>query len=134
MQRLDVSLPCGLERRGRFLRTARLRPVSGADEVALADAPAFAAARVSALLARCVERIGDERPSLADVRDLLVGDREALLLHLRRLTFGEELTCVLTCPRAGCGEVLELPLTVGALLVPPVAAPRALHDTELEGV
>jgi hypothetical protein len=131
---LEVNLPCGLERGGRFLRTARLRPVSGADEVALADAPPLAASRVSALLARCVERIGDTRPNLADVRELFIGDREALLLHLRRLTFGEALPCVLACPHAGCGETLELPLTVGALLVPPVAEPRAVHETELAGV
>jgi hypothetical protein len=134
VQHVEVNLPCGLERRGRFLRTARLRPVSGADEAALADAPALAAARVSALLARCVERIGDERASLADVRELFIGDREALLLHLRRLTFGEALTCVLPCPHPGCGETLELPLTIAALLVPPVAEPRAVHETELAGV
>src|SRR5262245_61269318 len=81
------------------------------------------AERSSALLARCLVRVGPLEPVPVDtVRRLTVGDRECLLLHLRRLTFGDKLEPIIRCPRVECGEKMDVPLTVSQLLVPGAAA------------
>lgn len=128
----EVTLPGGLWLGGAHHRQAELRPVAGADEVLLAEARAASPARrVTRLLGRCLTRIGDAPVREETVRALTVGDREALLLHLRRLTLGEAMPCVLACP--DCGEKLDLDLRVGDLLLPPYAAPRASWETVVEG-
>jgi hypothetical protein len=88
-------------------------------------AGASAAARASALLARCVTQLGGEDAGPADVRALAVGDREALLLQLRAAAFGERVPCVLDCP--GCGERMDLEFAVGDLLVDAYADAAAEH-------
>jgi hypothetical protein len=110
-----------------------LRPVCGADEAYLADLPPGPpAAQTTALLARCLDRLGSRAPvGPADVRALTVGDREALLLHLRRQTFGDRLACVLTCPSEACGEKMDLDLNVGDLLLPPYAWTGQAHEATL---
>ncbi|MFN4090033.1 MAG: hypothetical protein ACK4QW_13475 [Alphaproteobacteria bacterium] len=119
----SVPLPHGLWRDGVRHGDAALRPVTGADELfLLEEATALSkAARVTGLLARCIGRIGDiADPSPADVRALSVGDREALLLHLRRISFGSRIDCVANCPADGCGEPMDLSFEVADLLVPPM--------------
>ncbi len=114
-------IPGGIWQDGACVREARLRPLTGDDEAFLLDAGDFfsPAARTTALLSRCLVGMGqleDVTPGL--VRALTVGDREALLLHLRRITFGDSLPCVLVCPRAGCGKKMDLDMRVSELLLP----------------
>ena len=132
----QVTLPGGLWLGGVHHRQAELLPVAGADEVLLAEERfASPARRVTRLLGRCVRRIGRigglEPVGEETVRALTVGDREALLLHLRRLTLGEVMPCVLACP--DCGEKLDLDLRVGDLLLPPYAEVRPSWETVVEG-
>src|SRR5260221_211886 len=63
------------------------------------------------------------------VRRLNVGDREALLLHLRRLTLGESISCLLSCP--ACGKKMDLDLQIGELLLPPYTHAKMIHETEI---
>ena len=49
---------------------------------------------------------GDVPATAGAVRALSVGDREALLLHLRLATLGERIDCVAGCPDPACGERL----------------------------
>lgn len=117
---IPITLPGGRWRNGAPQRDALLRPLRGEDELFLAEeAEGLTPARRTTLtLARCLERLGDESPvSLESARTLTAGDREAILLHLRRATFGETLTSVLRCPRAGCDERMDLELRVADLLV-----------------
>jgi hypothetical protein len=98
--------------------TAELRPVTGWEEERLAsrsDAPV--AETVTELLARSIYSLGGLPATLDDVRALSIGDREALLLHLRRETLGPRIDCVATCPAADCRERLDLTLSVDELLV-----------------
>ncbi len=83
-------------------------------------------ARGTALLARCLE---EGEPA---ARGLTVGDREALLLHLRKLSFGDTMECVLRCPAASCGEALEFTLHVSDLLVPPRDDARAAENLTVQ--
>jgi len=128
-----VVLPHGLWRRDVLHREATLRPVTGADEMLALDTDSGSsmAARVSSLLGCCVERIGDieDEPVAESVRHLTIGDREALLLHIRALTFGERIDCVLTCP--SCHTRLASDLHVRDLLVTPPADALEWHTTEV---
>jgi hypothetical protein len=111
-------------------RQLELRPVSGEDELFLLDTAKLAepSERATALLSRCLGDSDVETTALA----LTVGDREALLLHLRRLTLGETLDCVLSCPAEGCGERIELELHIAELLVPQYADVRREYERVID--
>src|SRR5688500_43648 len=104
MQLVPVTLPNGYQAADAWSRTVWLRPWCGADEIALSqvDSGAPPAVRTTALLSRCVYLAqGARRAGRAFVRALAAGDREALLLHLRRITLGDRLLCVLSCRACG---------------------------------
>ncbi len=132
MDRVEVTLPGGFEAGGSWRRDACVRSLTGKDEEFLLEegASLSPAALATALLARCLERLGPYAPPAPDaVRSLTVGDREALLLHVRRLTLGDRISAVLTCPQPACGEKMDLDLDVAALLLPPYRAAAAVHET-----
>ncbi len=129
---IAVTLPGGYWLDDGCYPEARLRPVDSSDQDFLLDAEnhLLPAHRVTALLARCVERLGPSGPVTAEaVRSLTVGDREALLLHLRRLSLGDRLQGVVDCP--DCGEKMDLDLNVGDLLLPPYDHSRRSYETEI---
>lgn len=118
-----VTLPHGVRVGSEWRRDARLRPLTGSEEAYLAGdaADLLPAERTTGLLARCVESVGRVEASPETVLGLTVGDREALLLQIRRLTFGDQLESVLTCPSFECEEKMDLELSVADLLVEPYA-------------
>lgn len=63
------------------------------------------------------------------VRRLSVGDREAILLHLRRLTLGDRISCVLLCP--ACGEKMDLNLNTQELLLPAYPHESSFHEVRI---
>jgi hypothetical protein len=129
---IEVRLPAGLWRDGRRHNMAVVRAPELGDE--LPRRGGLPAERATRLVADCVERIGEIAPvGLDEARELTVGDREAITLHVRRLVAGEELRCVLDCPNANCGERLEVTLRVSDLLVEPYEWERPLHERELGG-
>lgn len=130
-----VELPRGTWRDGAHDRTAELRRPSQGDETFFLDGASelTAAERTTGLLERSVSRLGGRNASRTTVRDLSVGDREALLLHLHRLVFGESIPCVVTCPGHECGAAMELELTVSALVAPSPAEVYELHEATVGG-
>ena len=95
-------------------RTVELRAPGDIDQVAILDTHALPPAiRATELLSRCLDDGNRIAPALS------VGDREAALLHLRRLTLGDALEAVVSCP--ACGARLEAELRVSDLLVEPYA-------------
>jgi hypothetical protein len=132
---LRAPLPGGLIRDGGSrVVDAEIRPLTGRDEESLADASLRAvdrsmASTVTELLARCVVSLGGAGPPSMDaLRALTVGDREALLLHLRRATLGDRIDCVATCPDPACGERSDLTLSVAELLVARYDDAAAWHE------
>lgn len=126
-----VTLPGGYWLDGACHREVRLRRLTGGDEAFLVEAgeSLLPAQRTTRLLARCLERLGPLRPVTADsVRALTIGDREALLLHLRGLTLGESMACLLSCPNQVCRERMDLDLNVNDLLVSPYLLAQAVHE------
>lgn len=129
---VEVILPNGLWLDDQCQQVAGLRPLSGYYEAhLLALRGRVSPARwTSELLARCVTHIGTLRPAdLSSVQSLTVGDREALLLHIRRLTFGETLLCILDC--AACGEKLNIEIQINQLLLPQTQTPAYWYRARL---
>jgi hypothetical protein len=101
-----VELPGGfLASDGTIIRTAEVRELTGFDEEALAKAGSSAKV-MSILLQRGVVKVGDEKPTQETFTGLLAGDRDALLLAVRRVTYGAEVEYQLMCPF--CGQTIEL--------------------------
>jgi hypothetical protein len=127
-----VTLPNGLWVGGVHHRVAQVRGLTGQDEAFWLDASAQWALprRIIGLLARCVAIDGLPVAEEALMAELPVGDREALLLHLRRLSFGSRMSSVLVCPR--CAERLDLDLNAEELLLPPYVQPQPWYDDDLQ--
>jgi hypothetical protein len=125
-----TTLPGGLWANGAHWREAELRELTGEDQIFLMEERQglLPAQWATEALARAVTRLGPDRPTRDAIRLLTVGDREALLLHLRRLTAGDRLPCVLTCPSPECREKLELELSTANLLVLPYDDVRQQYE------
>ena len=117
--RAQIRLPGGLWLEGSCHREVTLRSVRGRDEALLSEDPEAPPVELATrLLTCCVERLGaQDGLNHETAAQLTVGDREALLLHLRRLTLGPRLQCLARCP--ACGEAIDLDLSVDDLLQPP---------------
>jgi hypothetical protein len=115
-----VSLPNGLLSDGSRVRNARLRELNGYDEQLFGEPEGTGSSplRTTELL----DRVATLEPSSRSttnrdlVRQLTAGDRVALLLQLRRLTFGDKMGCVVTCPY--CAEEMSVELSARKLLQP----------------
>ncbi len=127
-----IVLPRGVGDAGEGGRPVWIRPWDGRDEMELfSDAGASAAVTVTALLSRCVCTDPGGTPVDPDfARFLTVGERESLLLQVRRITVGDALPCILTCPE--CEEKMELDLRTGDLLVPPGTSEEQWHTLTVE--
>lgn len=118
MAAAEVTLPNGYWYEGSCLRRARVKPM---DERAATLDELFAPAalpveRLSTILARCITHLGDRAcESLEQVRELTLGDREALLLHIQRLTFGDDMACTLPCP--SCSKVMDFQIQAHRLIL-----------------
>src|SRR5262245_52647224 len=121
-----TTLPGGYWAEGACWRDAELRVLTGEDQIFLVDElqGLLPAQWVTEVLARAVKRLGPGQPTRETIRSLTVGDREAMLLHLRRLMWGDLLPCVLSCPVPECGEKLEIALRTTDLLLPPYSEVR----------
>jgi hypothetical protein len=133
MDALEVILPSGFLVGGTWHREAQLRPLASRDEAFLQEdgQTLLPTQRSTTLLARCLTRLGPlpEPVTSEAVRSLRVGDREALLLHLRRLTLGNRMQCILSCADPACGEKMDLDLNVSDLLVPAYPQVQERYET-----
>jgi hypothetical protein len=133
---VEVRLPGGVWREGACARDATLRSLGPDDERALADAAEeiSPAQLATAALGRALVGVGGATAGGEETaRELTIGDRQALLLHLRRITVGERMSCVFSCPMPECGEQLELELRVEDLLVRAEGPTRRWHEVEHGG-
>lgn len=123
-----VRLDRGIYRAGTWYRDAEVRELTGEDEEAIAASRSNPYRMYETLLTRGTRRIGPEfmTPKLA--AELLIGDRENLLLGIRRATFGDEIEFKnLPCPH--CEEQVDL--TVSLSDIPRISLPDP-EQTEYE--
>jgi hypothetical protein len=97
---LHVTLPGGLVRpSGEVADQVEVRELNGEDEESLARLGSVPLPRfISEILKRCVVSIGGEKPEPIEIDSLLVGDRDALMVAVRRATYGDDLEMTVTCP------------------------------------
>ncbi len=115
MDGMTFILPGGyVDTTGEVHRRAELAPLSGREEELVAGADRLrGAALVTGILSRCVRRLGGIRPLSEEVaRQLLVADRQYLLLRLRQLTFGDRIEMTIVCPQEECGEKIDVNFSV----------------------
>ena len=106
-----VRLPGGLVVGDSVVTNAEVQELTGEHEEALAKAHGNAVRFVRTLLNCGVVNIGDDRASQSTLKDLSIGDREALILGIRRATFGSDVTLNhWMCPN--CGELLDVTVSL----------------------
>lgn len=134
-----VNLPGGFWSEGKRYQEVEICELSGYDQEYLKSAYKIQsqAKWTTLLLTRSIKRIGPFitiTPEL--VKTLTLGDREALLLYIRRMTFGDKLNCVIDCTNENCEEQIGLDLKVGDLLLPsyPKAQERYQKTITYKGV
>lgn len=104
-----ITLQAGIVNQldGTVVNDAVVRELTGADEEALA-APAVMRSisrYIQAIVGRGTVSIGGAKPTSEQFDSLLIGDRELLLLGIRKATYGPKMELVTRCPH--CEDVDE---------------------------
>jgi hypothetical protein len=129
-----LELPGGLlGADGRRHRMVRVRELTGADEEVLAESGAGGARMVTRFLARVIVQVeGLQRGVDEDlVADMLVGDRDYLLLRLRQIELGDHVHQVMRCPSPACGKKVDVDFLVSEIEVRRAAELPASHRVRL---
>lgn len=103
------ELPGGLIKDdGSLIVECEVRELTGEDEEHLAKALVNKnqGRLIAALLERGVVSVGGDKANAHLLRSLLVGDRDYLLLAVRKATYGNELNLQFSCPV--CGEEMKV--------------------------
>jgi hypothetical protein len=134
MNSLRATLSGGFRVNGTLCREVCLHDLTGEEQAYLIEEAGnlLPACWTTEVLHRCACRTDNGEPLTEDwLRSLTVGDREALILQLRRLISGDRLQCVLECPAPDCGAKLDLELRVTDLLIPSRAAQPDVHEVSV---
>lgn len=116
-----IVLPGGIWSEGKRYQEVEVRALTGNDQEYLKSAcKIHGQAEWSTLtLTRCIKRIGPFNTITPDlVKTLTLGDREAMLLHIRRMTFGDKLNCVINCTNETCEGQIGIDINISDLLLP----------------
>ena len=92
----EITLPGGFIENGELITTVEVRELNGADEEAISKASSTGKA-FNALLQRGLIKIGSRAAQPDDLDKLLSGDRDAILIGIRRVTFGDTLNFKIQC-------------------------------------
>jgi hypothetical protein len=130
-----LELPGGvLDNRGQCFKTVIVRQLTGRDEELLADRRyRNAAQQVSEFLAQVlVEVPGLDKPVSKElVSEMLIGDRDYLLLRLRQICLGDQVEQVMRCPAPACGQKADVEFLISELPVRRIQAVQPLYEFEL---
>lgn len=100
-----VNLPGGFMENGEVVKTAEVRELNGLDEEAISKAPTTGKA-LNLLLQRGLVKLGSREATFEDLDKLLSGDRDAILIGIRRVTFGNTIEFNNVC--GNCAETQEI--------------------------
>ena len=102
----EVILPGGfVTGEGSLVKYAEVRELNGMDEEAISRAGSVGRALV-VMLQRGLVSIGMDKVQKDDLDALLGGDRDAILIGIRRLTFGDDIKFSFPCPH--CNADLDV--------------------------
>jgi hypothetical protein len=115
MDQITCLLPGGyVDGAGAVHRHVELTSLSGREEEFLASNGRWdSASLVTVVLSRCVQRLGSISPVSKEVmRDLLIADRQVLLLKLRELTFGDRIRTTIVCSWPDCANRVDIDFSI----------------------
>lgn len=127
-----VKLPAGMVTAGGIVREAEVQELTGEHEEALAKARTNnnAGRFVQVLLTSGVVSVGGEKVTAKQLTSLLQGDIDALLLGIRKATFGNEFEMdQVNCPE--CGELNDLKLNLDDIPMKELDDPT-VRETEID--
>lgn len=126
-----VKLPGGLLVGGVLITDAEVQELTGEHEEALAKARGNASRFIRTLLGCGVVSIGDEKATPTLLKDLSIGDRETLILGIRRATFGDDVELTgYVC--TGCDTAIDIPISLDAIPVKKLDEPeRQVYEVPL---
>lgn len=107
-----VNLPGGLVKKDKLIKTAIVKELNGEDEEALARASQSGNTfHFFDRLLKCgVVQLGESKDPEELLKDLLIGDRDALILGIRKATYGDEIEIAdWICP--SCAATATLTMT-----------------------
>lgn len=105
----EVSLPGGLIENNELVGTVEVKELNGVDEEAIAKASTTGKA-LNVLLQRGLLKVGSRDARKEDLDNLLSGDRDAILIGIRRITFGETMDLDVQCGNCGVEQKAEINL------------------------
>ena len=118
---------------GRRLGRAELRPLTGREEEWVAQHAGTPSAHLATkLLSACFVRLEDRAVSSEIVRNLLVGDRDYLILQLRRMTLGDRFAAVFTCQ--ACKRAMDVEFLAQDISIEPRPQNTATYTWQGERV
>lgn len=104
-----VILPGGFITPTGVVKNAEVRELNGLDEEAIAKSGSTAKALLT-ILNRGLEKIGEKVPTKDDFDNMLSGDRDAILLGIRKVTFGTESEFNQFCPTCDQMQLFKIDL------------------------
>lgn len=103
---------------GRRLGRAELRPLTGREEEWVTQHAGTPSAHLATkLLSACFVRLEDVPVSSEIIGKLLVGDRDYLILQLRRMTLGDRFAAVFSCP--ACKRAMDVEFVAQDIFIEP---------------
>jgi hypothetical protein len=133
MEQVTVRLPRGIPASAgdKWIRQVYLRRLVGSDERLIGDVSYLPLhARIVALLERVVLfEEGETGTTL--LRHLSIGDRVALMLHVRKMEIGDTIDGMISCAR--CGKSISVVLSAARLLATGDPIPCASYDVAAGG-
>jgi len=136
IREFEATLPIGFtDEDGERQKRAVLRKMTGREEAILADKRNLknGGKLVTELLASCLVRLGDRERNGTTARlvsSMYSVDRNYLLLKLRSITFGPELSASYTCPH--CSEVVKTVENLDELPVKSLEEDDSAEEIKLE--
>lgn len=125
----EVTLPGGfIEPNGELVTKAEVQELTGADEELISKAGSAGKA-LNILLQRGLLKVGSREATKEDLDNLLSGDRDAILIGIRRATFGPTLDFSIQCTSCNAPQDVSVDLIED---VPTVTLKDPLYDRTWE--
>jgi hypothetical protein len=130
-----LHLPGGiLSNTGTLHKVILVRELTGVDEELLSDRRfRNSVDQVTELLVRAIQRVEGMEAPIDErlVADMLIGDRDYIVLRLRQITMGDQVHQVMRCPNTACGEKVDVEFLVSEIPVKRVDQLQATYEFEL---
>lgn len=112
-----VQLPAGIIKDGKVYRDAELVPMTGLTRKAIAreDVGSSPYKITDVMILQCLKRVGPVTSIGKIVGELLVGDRDFLMLEIRRISMGDGINVTVEC--GSCKKKIDVQFSISELEV-----------------